>query len=396
MKKSILVVEDNAADRKIISRYINAFETAVDLHFCASLTEAQSWLNTQSPDILLLDLNLPDSTDTDTLLIVSKLAKTMPIIVLTGHDSQSMALKSIQQGFQDFLRKGEFDERILEKSILFSMERYAILKRLDSAHNEISQLNKALETKVLERTQDLADSQRELVKHLHIRENFIRNITHEVRTPLTGILGAIQLMENRALSEDMSILMGIIQESSVRIHHFFESVLDDTLTQSDGIVLINTPFEIETLQKEIMAYAQNVTKSPNVRIETHITPSTDATVKGDRYHIIKMVKHLINNAAQYTESGQISVTCRSETDQDKRYLSFEIANTGDPLSSETADQLMGPFIQGGDKTHQFHGAGLGLTLSKKLAEMMNGGLRFSHDPIKGNIFSAHICLDIQP
>jgi two-component system, NarL family, sensor histidine kinase UhpB len=168
MKKTILIVEDNPADRKIIDRYIKAFQTACESHFCESLTEAQEWLNHQTPDMMLLDLNLPDSLDTDTLQIVSTMAKNLPIIVLTGHNNQDIALRSIQQGFQDFLRKGEFDERILEKTILFSLERYAILQRLDTANHKITTLNKALENKVLERTQDLADSQKELIKHLPI------------------------------------------------------------------------------------------------------------------------------------------------------------------------------------------------------------------------------------
>ncbi len=219
MKKTILIVEDNPADRNHQPIYPSLQNTRHPTLLRIS-HRSPIVVNHQTPDMMLLDLNLPDSLDTDTLQIVSKMAKNIPIIVLTGHNNQDIALRSIQQGFQDFLRKGEFDERILEKSILFSLERYAILQRLDTANHKITTLNKALENKVLERTQDLADSQKELIKHLHIRENFIRNITHEVRTPLTGILGAIQLLESRDLADDVALLFGIIQSPASKFTIF--------------------------------------------------------------------------------------------------------------------------------------------------------------------------------
>ncbi len=97
----------------------------------------------------------------------------------------------------------------------------------------------------------------------------------------------------------------------------------------------------------------------------------------------------------YTPFGIVSVRFAAKPSTENTVeLTFEVANTGPAISEETAQELMAPFIQGGDKTYQFQGAGLGLTLSKKLAEMMQGQLHFAHDTEKGNIFSIRIYLEL--
>lgn len=130
----ILVVEDNPGDLLLIRHLIhNAGINDLSLFAAETLTQAESHLKTIRTDLIFLDLFLPDSAGLETFSQINKQAHAIPVIVLSGFSDLDTAIKSIQSGAQDYLIKGEFDEKVLAKSILYSIERKKIQERLNQS-----------------------------------------------------------------------------------------------------------------------------------------------------------------------------------------------------------------------------------------------------------------------
>ncbi|MCK5151457.1 MAG: PAS domain S-box protein [Candidatus Thorarchaeota archaeon] len=123
-KIKVLLVEDNLADARLFVEYLTAFG-GLDLEFTITqtLSETLTLLKSQSPDIILLDLTLPDSTGLATVRITATAAPRTPIIVLTGHDDFDKALRAIDEGAHDYIVKGKADAEILSRAIRYALRR---------------------------------------------------------------------------------------------------------------------------------------------------------------------------------------------------------------------------------------------------------------------------------
>lgn len=143
-KISILVVEDNPADQFFVSELIEASPIIIKSLFIAETAKAAlSLLKGESVDIILLDLSLPDSFGIDTFKIIHKHSRTIPIIILSGQSDMKLAIEAITLGSQDYLIKGEFDEKLLSKTIRYSMERIQNLKALEESIERFNLVSQA-------------------------------------------------------------------------------------------------------------------------------------------------------------------------------------------------------------------------------------------------------------
>ncbi len=140
-KFSVLLIEDNPGDALLIKEMLNSCEGVYNqIEIFESLKEIEVNYSKTDPDVLLIDLSLPDSKGINTFIKVKELYGYKPLIVLSGYDSEETALIAVQKGAQDYLVKGKIDEIILNRSILYAIER----KKLESAVKESDQNFKLL------------------------------------------------------------------------------------------------------------------------------------------------------------------------------------------------------------------------------------------------------------
>ena len=162
------MVEDNPGDLLLLAHYLRY--SAIALGKTSNATTLQgaiSLLLHEKPDIIFLDLFLPDSTDFETFSIINEAAPSVPIIILSGLSDQEVALRAIQSGAQDFLIKGEFDEKILAKTIYYSIERKKIQESLN---------------KSLERHELVANATDDVIWDLDIATNTLVHLSHAITT----------------------------------------------------------------------------------------------------------------------------------------------------------------------------------------------------------------------
>lgn len=160
---TVLLVEDDATDAFLISRALKKSSAEVALTHVRLLAEAITLLSTKSYDVVLLDLSLPDEKGLGTLEKVLQANNKVPVVVLTGLESEQLALQAVKGGAQEYLFKGEIDNPFFLRSIRYSIERKRSQEALRRAHDE-------LELRVEQRTADLARSNRALQEEIGERK----------------------------------------------------------------------------------------------------------------------------------------------------------------------------------------------------------------------------------
>lgn len=140
----ILVVEDNPGDYFLLEEYLQLSKLSVEkIYHATNMAEATEMVKEYSFDIAMLDLTLPDSTGADSVITLNRLLPKTPIVVLSGLSTIEIATKSISLGAQDYLMKGEFDEKFLAKSVLYSIERKKTTEKLRESNERYKMVNRA-------------------------------------------------------------------------------------------------------------------------------------------------------------------------------------------------------------------------------------------------------------
>lgn len=162
----ILLIEDNADDANLIAEYLKeSNDQPMQLHHTARLSDAMAHIEVLRPDIILLDLSLPDTMGIQGFLTLHEQEPDLPIVILTGLDDNTVAVEAMRKGAQDYLIKGDIGPRLLVRTLLYAIER----KRSEQAIQEVERV------KVLAQTAVTA--------------------AHLINQPLTAILGLIDLIK---------------------------------------------------------------------------------------------------------------------------------------------------------------------------------------------------------
>jgi two-component system sensor histidine kinase UhpB len=141
---NILIVEDNPGDYELLSEYLDASTLSVkNLFHAKRMSDVRKLIDGNTIDIVLLDLSLPDSSGVDSVITLNRLLNKTPIVVLSGATGIKIAMDAISNGAQDFLVKGEIDEKLLSKTLQYSIERKRILENLQESNERFEFVNKA-------------------------------------------------------------------------------------------------------------------------------------------------------------------------------------------------------------------------------------------------------------
>lgn len=139
----ILLIEDNAQDAKFIQEELSGeMDIFFDVITVSTLQDGLLNIKNGNVDLILSDLGLPDSTGIDTYIKLYEKTKTIPIIILSGNKDEELALSAVRKGAQDYLVKGEFDSKLLQKSIKYAIERHKLYRELEQAKIELEKYKK--------------------------------------------------------------------------------------------------------------------------------------------------------------------------------------------------------------------------------------------------------------
>ncbi|MBN2806085.1 MAG: hypothetical protein JXR22_05460, partial [Prolixibacteraceae bacterium] len=223
-----------------------------------------------------------------------------------------------------------------------------------------------------------------------LKSAFLANMSHEIRTPLNGMIGFADLLKDPALPEyRKEMYLGFIKSGSLRLLQSINDIIDISELESDQVGIAPSNFKVgKAIFEKVDHYQQNLeqyTKKP-LKIRMKIPPETiNLTIHADLEHFSRVLDHLILNAFKYTNQGYIEVGCAPFKRQNDDQLTFYVADTGIGIDPQHHAFIFEAFNKVKDQ-HMRSGNGLGLSITKKLVEMMGGTIRVSSEINKGSTF----------
>ncbi|MFV8225131.1 hybrid sensor histidine kinase/response regulator [Christiangramia aquimixticola] len=234
----------------------------------------------------------------------------------------------------------------------------------------------------LEEAKDFAESL------LASREQFMAAITHDLRSPLTSVIGYTDLIQKTDLNEKQKHYLTQIKKSSKFILRLVNDLLDLSKLEVGKMLIENISFNPSKLVKDTVPNVIPAEKNKDVKIIIDAGPETDVQIKSDPFRIKQILANLISNAWKFTEKGSITITASLlERPNSNPLLEIRVKDTGIGISKEMQQSIFEEFSQENSSIEkQFGGTGLGLAITKKLAHLLNGDIKVESEQGKGSEF----------
>jgi signal transduction histidine kinase len=371
----VLLVEDNSGDARLLREMFSKEKTgSFELTHVLHLSEALRLLAKGGVDIVLLDLGLPDGHGLDTVRRARAAAPGVPLIVLTGLDDEALAAEAMKEGAQDYLIKGEIENRALPRALRHSIERHRMQLATDLIHaqvqartGELKEVNVQLRAEIAARDaaeRELRTNNQHLSRSNRDLEDFAYVASHDLRAPLGGIDSAAKWLQedlHDSLSDESRKILGLMRRRITRM----EKLLDDLLTYSragrtDTAVSETNVADIFESIVEVLTPPAHI----QVRAEGGLPVIVTASAQ-----LEQVLRNLINNAIKHhdKQNGEVVLSGKRVGD----VVEFSVRDNGPGIAPQFHDKIFQLF-QTLKRRDEVEGSGMGLAVVKKLVEQQNG------------------------
>jgi signal transduction histidine kinase/ligand-binding sensor domain-containing protein/CheY-like chemotaxis protein/HPt (histidine-containing phosphotransfer) domain-containing protein len=249
-----------------------------------------------------------------------------------------------------------------------------------------------LESEVALRTQELCDTNRQLLEAGEAKSNFLARMSHELRTPMNGVVGMTELLARTPLSAAQSRQTQTIRSSAQTMLLILNDLLDLSKAQAGKFELESLPVDLTQLIEESTAMFCGAAEAKALELIVCPPLENRSDLLGDPLRIRQILMNLIGNAMKFTEHGEVVIKCDIAQDEaEHATVKLSVADTGIGMSASAMAKIFEPFTQADETTsRRFGGTGLGLSICHGLVELMGGSIRVESQPQVGSTF--HVCL----
>jgi len=359
----VLLVEDNAGDARLLREMFSKERPdSFELTHLTRMSEAVIHLAHGGVDVVLLDMGLPDEHGLDTVRRSLAAAPGVPVIVLTGLEDELLAAQAMKEGAQDYLIKGQIENRALPRALRHAIERHRLQTEAD-----------------LIRTHQL-----------QFKDEFLSHVSHELRSPLTAIYQFVTILVDRLAGElnpEQHEYMEIILRNVKQLQSMINDLLEVTRVQAGKLAI-----ELQcTSVADAIVYAVNTLAG--AAAAKGITLSSEMvrplpSICADPTRIRQVLIILIDNAIKFTPANGVVKVAARLTAEDPNFLVLEVSDSGCGISPEMTERIFERLFQVADPALAGRkGLGLGLYICKELVTRQGGQIRARSAPGAGAVFS---------
>lgn len=221
------------------------------------------------------------------------------------------------------------------------------------------------------------------------KSEFLAHMSHEIRTPINAIVAAARLMEHEDLTQRQRGYSNIMRHSSHSLLALIDDILDLSRIEAGCIEFKSEVFDFPNVIEELIGVGTTLTQNKDVELKFELAPDLPTRLVGDPFRLGQVLNNLLSNAIKFTKVG--SITLRVEqvsANENSAFLRFALTDTGIGVPRAKLESIFEAFTQADELITRMHGgSGLGLTISRKLVQMMGGTIGVDSVPEKGSRFT---------
>ena len=228
------------------------------------------------------------------------------------------------------------------------------------------------------------------------KSTFLGFISHELRTPMNGVLGAAQLLAATRLEPTQRDYLSIIRNSGDNLLSLLNDILDMTKIEAGKMTFEMVDVTIDDLHKRITGPFQAQAEAKGLSFSARFEGEIPSVVRGDPLRVCQVVHNLLSNAVKFTDTGEVSYLVRGERQENGRVrFGFAVTDSGAGIAPDDLARLFEPFTQvDASSTRRFGGTGLGLTISRRMANIMDGDISVVSTVGEGSTFTFSVEADV--
>ncbi|MBE9040867.1 response regulator [Oscillatoriales cyanobacterium LEGE 11467] len=376
-KTQVLIVDDTPTNIQVLSDFL--IESGFEVLVAKNGESALRKLEKAAPDIILLDIMMPGINGFETCIRLKDWDKTkdIPIIFMTALSDVVDKVKGLSLGAVDYITKPFQQEEVLAR-INVQLRLRNLTRQLQLAKQEADAANQS-------------------------KSEFLTNMSHDLRTPLNGILGVSQmLLSSPNIPTEELDNINIIYQSGSHLLTLINDILDISKIESGKMELDRSKFSLANFLKRVVEICQVRAKQKKIFFRYQPDSSLPMGIHADEKRVRQILINLLGNAIKFTETGGVtfivknlgSATALNNSTLSYRKLRFQIEDTGIGMKPESLQKIFLPFEQAKNPRYNNEGTGLGLAISQKLIQMMGSTLHVKSQPGKGSIFWTDLDIEI--
>lgn len=358
MEYSLLIVDDEPDNLRILSSLLREeHQVIVAKSGHQALTLAQD----MQPDLILLDVVMPNMTGFEVIEILKKQTSTqdIPVIFITGLQSSKDETLGFELGAVDYIHK-PFNPAIVKARV-------------------------ASQLQIIHQRQELKQLSEKLQKASEAKGMFLANMSHEIRTPLTTIIGYTESLIAEELPElERPNALAIVNNSSKHLLSLVNDILDFSKIEAGELSIELLPTELNMLFEQVHIMCLELAKKKGLNIEWRLLGELPSHIKTDPTRLKQILINLLSNAIKFTDVGTISLQLQAKDGT----LTIAVSDQGIGIAEDKVKNLFTSFSQGDNSTsRQYGGTGLGLSISQNLAGKLGGNIVVESKLGEGSTFT---------
>lgn len=344
---SVLLIEDSPGDADLVRLRLVEGQSPVKVNCVNRLSDGLAALTRETPTVVLLDLNLPDSRGAETFRRVIEHSPQVPVVVLSGQDDEALAMKAVHHGVQDYLVKSNISSKNLERAMRYAVERQALVRSM-----EISQK-----------------------QQLEFKNQFLSHVSHELRTPLTCIHQYVTLILDGLagpVAPEQGDHLKTVLKSVNQLHAMIRDLLEATRAESGKMRIEPRCIALGELLQQAVAMLRPTADEKKVGLEIGLDQRLPLA-HADPDRVLEVLINLVDNAIKFTPpDGSVMIQANLvEADPSSIYIS--VTDTGRGIGPEAKALIFERLYQDPDSVDNSRaGLGLGLFISREIVKLHGG------------------------